>query len=272
MIFQITKKLAGNVKGSASWMTNVSNEIGEVLNCVFTKEEGTGLLKMCQGIVTRYQHAGQQEPKVIYVDRDCCSTVGRQPVLKLFSPWNSAVRLDIYHYMRRFDKGLASENHPLYESFCTKLSSCIFEWEQGDVDRLRKAKATELCKELPCHEPSTQEIASRLTSTELARHCRRRTRGVEETQQRIQNLLDTMWDLTDATGRHLVDPEAMTRVWDLQKKHLPCIQDVPGLNLYTKTGSLVKGGERLDVLRCARGTSSLESFHNHQCQFIPGKL
>lgn len=113
---------------------------------------------------------------------------------------------------------------------------------------------------------------SSITSSELAKHCRRRTRGVEETRDLIQGLLDSMWELTDTTGLRLVNPESMTRVWEVQQKHLPCIQDPPGVQLYTKLGSgLQKGDKVLDVLRCGRGSSSLESFYRHQCTFIPGK-
>ncbi|KAG7500682.1 hypothetical protein JOB18_025985, partial [Solea senegalensis] len=36
------------------------------------------------------------------------------------------------------------------------------------------------------------------------------------------------------------------------------------------TGELTKGGVKLPVYRCARGSTSLESFHLHQCRFIPG--
>lgn len=57
-------------------MTNVSNECGEVLNCVLTTGEGAGLEGLCQGIVKRYQDAGEPEPEVIYVDRDCCNETG----------------------------------------------------------------------------------------------------------------------------------------------------------------------------------------------------
>ena len=57
-------------------MTNVGNEYGEVLNCVLTTGEGAGLEELCQGIVKRYRNAGEQEPEVIYVDRDCCSGSG----------------------------------------------------------------------------------------------------------------------------------------------------------------------------------------------------
>ncbi|ROL44117.1 Trophinin [Anabarilius grahami] len=73
---KITKKLAGGIADTATWMTNVGNEIGQVLNCVLTTGEGAGLDDLCQGIVKQYKDAGEPEPAVIYVDRDCCSETG----------------------------------------------------------------------------------------------------------------------------------------------------------------------------------------------------
>jgi hypothetical protein len=73
---QVTKKLAGGIADTASWMANIGNELGEVLNCVLTTGEGAGLDDVCQGIVRRYRDAGEPEPEVIYVDRDCCSGSG----------------------------------------------------------------------------------------------------------------------------------------------------------------------------------------------------
>lgn len=73
---QITKKLAGDVREGATWMTNVTNEYGQVLNCVLTTGEGPAIDELCQGIVKRYQDANEPEPEVIYVDRDCCNEAG----------------------------------------------------------------------------------------------------------------------------------------------------------------------------------------------------
>ncbi|KAJ7992818.1 hypothetical protein DPEC_G00265950 [Dallia pectoralis] len=73
---KITKKLAGDIADTATWMTNVSNECGQVLNCVLTTGEGAGLDDLCQGIVKRYQDAGEPALEIIYVDRDCCSETG----------------------------------------------------------------------------------------------------------------------------------------------------------------------------------------------------
>lgn len=36
------------------------------------------------------------------------------------------------------------------------------------------------------------------------------------------------------------------------------------------TGYINKGGIKLPVFRCARGSTSLESFHLHLARFIPG--
>lgn len=73
---QITKKLAGGIADTATWMTNIGNEFGQVLNCVLTTGEGAGLDDLCQGIVKRYRDAGEPDPAAIYVDRDCCSGTG----------------------------------------------------------------------------------------------------------------------------------------------------------------------------------------------------
>ncbi|KAI4802791.1 hypothetical protein KUCAC02_006367 [Chaenocephalus aceratus] len=92
-----------------------------------------------------------------------------------------------------------------------------------------------------------------ISSSELAKHCRRRTRGIEESRALIQDLLKSMWELTDTSGLRLINPESMARVWEVQQKHLPCIQDPPGVELYTQVGSgLQKGSKVLDVLRYGR--------------------
>lgn len=199
--------------------------------------------------------------------------IGVGPVLTWFQPWTSPVRLDIFHFMRRFTKGLTTEHHPLFGTFCSKLSTCIFEWDKEDIHRLKEAKRAELKKKHQGHIPTDSQVLSSIKSSELVKHCRRRTRGVEETRVLIKQLLDSMWDLTDTSGLHLINHDSMSDVWEIQQKHLPCIQDPPGVQLYTNTGSgLEKGDKTLDVLRCGRGSSSLESFHLHQCGFIPGKL
>ena len=270
IFLQITTKLAGSIDSSATWMTNVANEHGEVLNSVFTTSEGTGLQKLCQGIVKRYQDAAEPEPEMIFVDRDCCSMSGVPPVLTLFHPWRCHVRLDIWHWMQRFNCALTTE-HPLYGTWCTRLSSCIFMWDPTDLAAYTMAKKNEYRDKHGCLS-SENQVRSTFTIQEMARHCKRTTRGVEETHRLVEQLLNAMWDSQDTNGVYLINRDAMSTVWKSQQKHLHCIQDIPGVQLYTKTGTMKKGGKILNVYRCARGSVSLESFHKHQCNFIPGNI
>ncbi|CAL8372051.1 unnamed protein product [Arctogadus glacialis] len=167
--------------------------------------------------------------------------------------------------MRRFNCGLTTEHHPLYGIFCAKLSSCIFAWDQEDVQRLKEAKRAEWKSSPSGHTPTEEQLMATISPGELKRHCRRRTRGVEEIRGMISGLLEQ----TDTTGLRLVSHDSMRHVWEVQQKHLECLQDPAGVALYTKVGTLQKGGKELDILRCGR-SSSLESFHRHQCAFIPG--
>lgn len=149
-----------------------------------------------------------------------------------------------------------------------QLSSCIFEWDEQDVDLLMSAKRGEL-QMAGILNPSNTAVKEALTSKELAKHCRRRTRGPEETARLIESLLLTMSTSTDILGIPLYREE-MREIWEEQQHHLPCIHDPPNHPLYTLTGHLTKGGVRLPTLRCARGSTSLESFHLHIARFIPG--
>ena len=62
----------------------------------------------------------------------------------------------------------------------------------------------------------------------------------------------------------------MKVIWAEQVKHVACIQDPPGVQLYTMTGNMKKGRVTLPILRCARGSTSMESFHLHLARFVPG--
>ncbi|MED6263442.1 hypothetical protein CHARACLAT_004626 [Characodon lateralis] len=68
----------------------------------------------------------------------------------------------------------------------------------------------------------------------------------------------------------LLDQACMEDFWRTQRKHVACIQDPLGVQMYTRTGQVTKRGVVLPVYRCARGSKSLESFHLHLNRFIPG--
>ncbi|CAM4735070.1 unnamed protein product [Leuciscus chuanchicus] len=135
---KVARKLAGHSAGTATWVTNVGNEYGQVIMSVLTASEGFGLAQMVAGIIKRYRDAAAPPPVLLYVDRDCYGG--------------------------------------------TRLKKIFAEWKDMEI-RL------------------------------------------------------TLWVL------------------------LACIQDPPGVQLYVQTGTLKKGGHTLPTFRCARGSTSLESFH-----------
>ena len=81
----------------------------------------------------------------------------------------------------------------------------------------------------------------------------------------IESLLLSFSSATDTLGVPLL--KEIKNVWEEQKHHIPSLQDPPGIELI---GHLNKGGVRLSVLRCARGSTSLESFRLHLARFVPG--
>ena len=117
--------------------------------------------------------------------------------------------------------------------------------------------------------PSDTAVRKAISRDELLRHCRRRTRGVQQTTSAVEALLLSFSCATDTLGVPLLKKE-MRVIWQEQKQHVACLQDPHGLELYTMVGHIEKGGIRLPVFRCARGTTSLESFHLHLARFIPG--
>ncbi|KAL0168586.1 hypothetical protein M9458_036808, partial [Cirrhinus mrigala] len=259
---KITKKLSGFAKGTALWLTSVSNEVGQILISVLTAQEGPALDTMAADLIRRYSNAGVAPPQLLYVDCECCREgTGQSKLKQRFGGWpDLVVKLDIYHFMRRLASGCTKDAHPLYPIFMSRLSSCIFEWDSGDVALLRQAKREQLKRE---RVPGITEklVDQQITKEELALHCRRRTRGEHQTIIMIEQLLNELMGVKgrDYLGVPLLDQERMQHIWQIQKKHVKCIQDEPGVLLYTVTGTTTKEGIVLPNYRCARGSTSLES-------------
>ncbi|CAB3997296.1 Hypothetical predicted protein [Paramuricea clavata] len=114
------------------------------------------------------------------------------------------------------------------------LSRCIFEWDQQDLESLYAAKKSELVGN-GVKNPSSEAVRSAVGKKELAQHCRRRTRGVETTESLLDSLFTTMATATDELGVPLFREEMMTEFWPEQRRHIPCIQDPPGIQLYTES-------------------------------------
>lgn len=271
-MLQITKKLSGTAKGTALWLTSVGNEYGQILISVLTAQEGAGLDSMAAGLMKRYHQAGVEPPVALYVDCGCCTESGETKLKTRFSRWpDLTIRLDIWHFMRCLALACTTDAHQLYPIFMSRLSASIFEWDAADLALLRQAKRQQLLSQ-GLGSLTDGEVSKHLSREELALHCRRRTRGEETTTQLLEELLQLFLGTcgNDSLGVPLLDRERMEHIWRVQKKHVKCIQDPQGVALYTKTGELTKGGVRLPVFRCARGSTSLESFHLHLNRFIPG--
>ena len=254
-----TKKLQGFVANSATWCTNVGNENGAVLLSLLTTSENlSNLEKMANGLMARYEKANVSPPHLLYTDRDCCKIDGPSKLNRIFFKWTDLkIRIDSWHFMRRLAKTVVNESHPLYGTFMCRISKAIFEWDPKDVNLLTLAKKEEL------------EMAGISNPKELAKHCKQRTRGSEQTILLLNQLFQSMKGKTDTLGVPLLR-EDYQEVWEEQKRHVSCVQDPDGVPLYTKVGQLTKGRTLLPVYRCARGTKSLESFHLHLRNFIPG--
>ena len=183
------------------------------------------------------------------------------------------MRLDAWHFMRHFAAGCTTDSHSFYGTFMARLSQCIFEWTGEDLNLLKRAKAAQLAKSSVLN-PSDEDIMQHITKKELSLHVRRKTCGIQVTTILISNLLEAFSGPqgNDTLGVPLLDCDRIWTIWESQQKHIACIQDPEGVQLYTKTGTIVKGGIDLPVYRCSRGSTSLESFDNHLDFFIPGLL
>ena len=92
--------------------------------------------------------------------------------------------------MRRFAAGCCSESHALYATFMSRLSACVFEWDTKDRQRLYAAKRGQLSVR-GVWRKRKEDVAMHITKKELAFHCKRRIRGVEETTPLIEDLIDS---------------------------------------------------------------------------------
>lgn len=172
---------------------------------------------------------------------------------------------------QRIASGCNSKRHPLYSIFMSRLSRCIFVWDAEDMALLITAKRSELeghgIKGL-----TNQEVERRLSRREKALHCRRTTRSAADIVKNIQQLVDAMNGPQgrDTVGEPLFNTFKINTEWHNAKQHLCCILDPPDVPLFMQTGTMKKGGVQLPILRSARGSTSLESFHLHLNRFIPG--
>ena len=76
----------------------------------------------------------------------------------------------------------------------------------------------------------------------------------------IEALLLSLSNATDLLGVPILR-EKMKDIWEEQRRHVAYTWNLQGVSLYTVTNHIEKGGKRLPVLHCARGSTSLECQH-----------
>ena len=78
----------------------------------------------------------------MYVDRGCCRVHGVSHLEQLFSEWADSdmmVRLDIFHWIHRFDAAVRTDHHPKYALFKSALSAVVFSYNMDHMARLIQA-------------------------------------------------------------------------------------------------------------------------------------
>ena len=141
---------------------------------------------MATGIIRRYEVAGIPPPVLLYTDPDCC---GEKKVSSLFTTWQEL-------NVRRFAAGCTTDSHPLY------------------------AKSSD-------QTPWDEDIMQHSTKKELSLHVRRKMRRIQVTTILISNLLEAFSGSqeNDTLGVPLLDCDHIWTIWELQQKHIACIQD-----------------------------------------------
>ncbi|XP_056904256.1 uncharacterized protein LOC130534251 [Takifugu flavidus] len=271
---KICKKLSGDGKGTAEWCTNVCNERGQILMSVLTCDESLEKMRpMAEGLMERYQRAGEAAPELMYVDRGCCCALGVSSLEQLFDKWvdrGMLIRLDIFHWIRRFDAAVRTDHHSKHALFKSALSAAVFSYNKDDVALLLQAVRAGL-PDMADSLSDSELIERHVTNRDLSRYVRRITVGAQETFVRVQNVIDTLKGPAgmDDNQVHLFN-EDIDRIWQNQQKHLECIQDPPGRNMYTIKKHVTRNGVSLPRYATDRGSNSLEGFHSFLPSVIPG--
>ncbi|XP_034144756.1 uncharacterized protein LOC114832433 [Esox lucius] len=273
---KVVKKLSGEGGGSAEWFTSIGNEHSQIVSFVLTCEESTEKLKpMCLGVMERFRLANQPVPKIIYVDRGCCRAQGPTALGILFQPWvdnGMVVRLDIFHWIHRFDAAIRTESHSKYAAFKSALAGGVLAYNRSDLELLIKA--------MRAKDPATLMTVSDedivrlyITREHLKHHVRRVTLGAQETFRLIHLAIEELKGPAglDESGVSLFKtPEAIDEMWAGQQRHLECIQDPPDMNMYRVARTTTINNVDLPYYKCLRGSNSLEGFHKALPNMIPG--
>ena len=127
-------------------------------------------------------HTDVRGPGLLFLHWHEC---GGPHVLQVARPSDAAGCLALHPSLQI---GLHQRHPPLYSVFLSKLSTCIFEWDAGELALLREAKPVQLGGK----GMAFADVSQHITRKELEKHCRRCTRGTDNTTILIQALIDVL--------------------------------------------------------------------------------
>ncbi|XP_059183512.1 uncharacterized protein LOC131962582 [Centropristis striata] len=273
---KVLKKIYGDGQGTMQYVTSVLNEWGQFLTTVVVAAESEGCYaRMAKGLIARFRRANAPAPKVIYADNNCCRDSGSSFLESLFADWvqqGAVVRLDIRHWLHRWDAVVIKQSHAKYGLFMSALAGAVLAYNKTDMMLLVQAVRSgngELYGRY-----SDEEMIAFLKPHQVRSYVRRITRGVVESALVIEAIIAEFGGPAglDIDGIPLFkSTEAVDAHWATASKHLGCMQDPPGIQLYVSVKVVVLNGVRLNKYRCRRGSNSLEGLHAHLYNAIPSQ-
>ncbi|KAK1894860.1 4-hydroxy-3-methylbut-2-enyl diphosphate reductase [Dissostichus eleginoides] len=173
------------------------------------------------------------------------------------------VRLDIFHWIHRFDAAIRTDSHSKYAVFKSALAGAVLAYNRTDLELLIKAVRA---KDLDTFSSVSEEdvVCLYITRDQLQHHVRRVTLGAQETFRLIHLAIEELKGPAglDQSGVTLFKtPGDIDEMWVGQQRHLECIQDPPGMNMYRVARITTINNVDLPYYKSLRGSNSLEGFH-----------
>ncbi|XP_077075149.1 uncharacterized protein LOC143726049 [Siphateles boraxobius] len=216
---KVLKKIYGDGQGTMQYITSVLNELGQFLTTVVVAVESEG------------------DSGVSFLEN-------------LFGDWvqkGTVVRLDIRHWLHRWDAVVIKQSHAKYGVFMSALAGAVLAYNKDDmmllIQAVRKGNQ-EMYAGL-----SDEDMIAFLKPHQIRSCVRRITRGVEETASAIESIITEFKGRAglNIDGIHLFKlAQAVDSHWATASKHLSCMQDPPGMQLYVSVKVVVLNGVRLN--------------------------
>lgn len=261
--YKIAKKIRTDKKKFQGdpCMVNVLNEIGQCVAFVVAPDDSAAPLQcMWRGLRGRYTENKFPDPRVVYVDKNCCS--GNSDITECFP--NAKICLDPWHLLARFSKDIGPRSDG-YTLFCRRLSQCFFTFNESDMKLLKKAYNLE----------GIDWDESEWDDQDL-QFLRRYLKDASEIRKRLDDLLADFatFEVEETKGKKR--PFLSEKTFSNFHKgmcHIHCCTDPVGIELYRiigyKTFSNAKRGSlQVPIYYCARGTGQVENFHSNQSSWL----